>query len=114
MPQDDFCGPVKLGNPNEFRVRELAERVLDITGSSSRLVEKPLPADDPKLRKTDITLASTVLGWTLKVQLKDGFRQTVNYFDKLLGINSGPELQSAWEVLPGLATGIVKPAGLGR
>ena len=79
-----FYGPVNVGNPGEFTMLELAEMVLRLTESSSRLVYKPLPPDDPKQRKPDITLASNKLKWTPKVPLEDGLRETIRYFKKLL------------------------------
>ena len=80
----DFTGPVNLGNPAEFTIRELAEKVLELTGSRSRLVTKPLPADDPKQRQPDITLARNKLGWEPKVTLEEGLKKTIEYFDALL------------------------------
>ncbi|HVX88884.1 MAG TPA: UDP-glucuronic acid decarboxylase family protein [Gemmatimonadales bacterium] len=76
----DRVEPTNIGNPNEFTVRELAERVLRITGSKSKIVEKPLPEDDPKVRQPDITIARTVLGWEPKVQLEEGLQKTIAYF----------------------------------
>lgn len=76
--------PVNLGNPVEFTVRELAEQVIDLTGSRSKLVFRPLPVDDPRQRRPDISLAARDLGWTPKVSLTDGLRQTIGYFDGLL------------------------------
>jgi UDP-glucuronate decarboxylase len=90
MSKDGFCGPVNLGNPGEFTVRELAEKILDITGSKSRLLEKPLPADDPRLRQPDITLAQQELDWKPKVSLDAGLLRTIRYFDELLGSGSMP------------------------
>ena len=81
---DDFIGPVNLGNPGEFTIAELAEKVLAMTGSRSQLVFKPLPEDDPTMRKPDITLAKSVLGWEPKVSLDEGLKKTVDYFDDLL------------------------------
>jgi len=82
---DAVTGPMNLGNPAEFTIRELAEQVLEITGSKSKLVERPLPSDDPKQRQPDIALARKTLGWTPKVPLADGLLRTIAYFDKLLG-----------------------------
>jgi UDP-glucuronate decarboxylase len=79
-----FHGPVNLGNPGEFTMRELAEKVIRLTGSKSRLVNKPLPPDDPKQRKPDISLAGDKLGWAPKVPLEDGLKETITYFKKLL------------------------------
>jgi UDP-glucuronate decarboxylase len=79
-----FPGPVNLGNPNEFTIRELADKVVELTGSRSPIVAKPLPSDDPLQRQPDIALAKERLGWTPKVQLDQGLRQTIAYFDQLL------------------------------
>ena len=97
MAKPGFSGPVNLGNPCEFTVRELAERILELTGSQSRLVKHPLPADDPRLRRPDITLAQRELDWTPEVALADGLSQTIRYFDELLEVGirraKQPELQ---------------------
>jgi UDP-glucuronate decarboxylase len=81
-----FYGPVNIGNPGEFTMLELAEKVLRFTGSKSRLVYKPLPQDDPRQRKPDITLARAKLDWSPKVPLDDGLTQTIAYFKKLLAV----------------------------
>ena len=81
---DDFIGPVNTGNPSEFTIRELAELIIDLTGSNSRLINKPLPADDPMQRCPDITLAKAELGWEPKIALKDGLKKTIPYFQGLL------------------------------
>ncbi len=78
---DEFTGPVNLGNPREFTIRELADRVLELTGSRSEIVEKPLPQDDPTQRCPDINLAQSVLGWSPKVELQQGLRETIAWFD---------------------------------
>ena len=80
----DYVGPVNIGNPNEFTVRELADLVLEITGSSSELVFEPLPTDDPTRRQPDITLARSVLGWEPKVQLREGLARTAEHFASVL------------------------------
>ncbi len=77
---DDFIGPVNLGNPNEFTIRELAQLVLELTDSRSKLVSHPLPADDPRQRRPDITLARTRLGWEPKVPLREGLIKTIDWF----------------------------------
>ena len=82
--QDGFTGPVNLGNPVEFQIRELADLVLEITGSRSQLVHHPLPSDDPKQRKPDISLAKSELHWSPKIPLKEGLKTTIHYFDQLL------------------------------
>jgi UDP-glucuronate decarboxylase len=79
-----FFGPLNLGNPGEFTMVELAEKVLRATDSKSRLVKRPLPPDDPKQRKPDIALATSKLGWQPKVSLDDGLKETIAYFKKLL------------------------------
>lgn len=81
---EGFTGPVNIGNPGEFSMLELAERVIQLTGSRSRLVFEPLPADDPKQRQPDITLARSELGWQPKVSLEDGLRETIGYFRSVL------------------------------
>ncbi len=81
---DDFTGPVNLGNPGEFTIRELAEKILEMTGSRSELVFKPLPMDDPRQRQPDITLAREQLGWEPKIKLADGLAKTIEFFDSLL------------------------------
>lgn len=80
----DFTGPVNTGNPGEFTIRELAEIVIDMVGSRSKLTLKPLPSDDPMQRKPDITLAKEKLGWEPQVKLQDGLKKTIEYFDELL------------------------------
>ena len=79
-----YVGPLNLGNPNEFTIRQLAERVLDLTGSGSQLIYQPLPADDPLQRQPDIALAKEHLDWQPTVQLEDGLKSTIAYFDSLL------------------------------
>jgi UDP-glucuronate decarboxylase len=81
----DFTGPVNLGNPVEFTMRELAELIIAETGSSSTLVAKPLPQDDPRQRKPDISLAESILGWVPKIPLRQGLKPTVEYFRANLG-----------------------------
>ncbi len=80
----DFTGPVNIGNPTEFTMLELAELVLKLTKSKSRMVNQPLPQDDPKQRKPDIGLAKAALGWEPKVNLEDGLRETISYFKKVI------------------------------
>lgn len=79
-----FTGPVNLGNPGEFTVRELAEQVIDLTGSRSRIVHLPLPVDDPRQRRPDISLAARELDWQPKIPLSEGLERTIGYFDRLL------------------------------
>ena len=80
----DVTGPINIGNPNEFTILELAEKVITLAGSKSRIVHKPLPQDDPMQRQPDITLARTHLGWEPKVQLEAGLKQTIAYFESAL------------------------------
>ena len=82
--QDDFIGPVNLGNPNEITILELAKNIIDLTGSSSKLEYKHLPSDDPKQRCPDITLAQKKLGWQPKIALEEGLKKTIAYFELLL------------------------------
>ena len=77
---DDVTGPVNVGNPNEFTIRQLAEKVVEMTGSKSKIVTKPLPGDDPKQRRPDISLARAKLGWEPMTQLEAGLRKTIDYF----------------------------------
>lgn len=85
MDSDEgVTGPINLGNPHEITIRELAERVIEMTGSSSRIAAKPLPADDPLQRQPDITRAREVLGWEPTVPLEEGLRRTIDYFRALV------------------------------
>jgi UDP-glucuronate decarboxylase len=81
---DDFTGPVNTGNPGEFTILKLAETVLELTGSKSELIFKPLPSDDPRQRQPDITLAKEKLGWEPKISLREGLVPTIAYFDDFL------------------------------
>lgn len=84
MNQDVEIGPINLGNPGEFTIRELAETVLRLTGSKSELVFRPLPQDDPTQRQPDISKARAALGWEPKVNLEDGLKETITYFKKVI------------------------------
>lgn len=84
MNQDKIIGPVNIGNPGEFTMLELAKEVLELTGSKSKIVYKPLPGDDPKMRRPDITLAKEALGWEPTIPLRKGLEKTIVYFDNLL------------------------------
>ncbi|MCQ2005449.1 UDP-glucuronic acid decarboxylase family protein [Rhizobium sp. NRK18] len=86
---DDVVGPVNIGNPNEFTIRALAELVLELTGSPSKLVFKPLPQDDPIQRQPDISKAKELLGWQPTVELREGLEKTIGYFDELLKSDAG-------------------------
>jgi len=84
MNQDETIGPMNIGNPGEFTILELAEKVIAQTGSRSKIIHEPLPADDPKQRQPDITEAKRVLDWEPKVSLDEGLKPTIEYFDRLL------------------------------
>ena len=84
MNQDKIIGPVNIGNPGEFTMLELAKEVLELTGSKSKIVYKPLPGDDPKMRRPDISLAKSALGWEPTIPLRQGLEKTIVYFDELL------------------------------
>ena len=84
MASDDFTGPVNLGNPVEFTIKELAEKVIEMTSSKSKLSLNPLPQDDPKQRQPDITLAKKELGWEPQIKLEDGLKTTIKYFEGLI------------------------------
>ncbi len=84
MNTDGVTGPMNIGNPNEFTIKELAENVIRITGAKSNLINEPLPMDDPKQRQPDITMAKQELGWEPKVQLEEGLSKTISYFRELM------------------------------
>lgn len=81
---DEVTGPMNMGNPVEFTIRQLAELVVELVGTKSRLVYKPLPSDDPKQRQPDISLAKTTLDWEPKIALREGLVKTIGYFDEFL------------------------------
>ena len=99
---DEFIGPVNMGNPGEFSIAELAEKVIALTGSASPIVRKPLPHDDPVRRRPEISLARQALGWAPTVPLEEGLKKTIAYFDQLLsglarlpeGDNSAPAAEA--------------------
>jgi UDP-glucuronate decarboxylase len=80
---DDCIGPVNLGNPGEFTIKELAELVIELTGTKSKIIFEPLPADDPTRRQPDITLAKSKLGWEPKIPLREGLKKTIEWFRKI-------------------------------
>jgi UDP-glucuronate decarboxylase len=84
MNAEGLTGPVNIGNPNEFTIRELAEMVIALTGSGSKIVYLPLPQDDPTQRQPDISLAKEKLGWRPTVPLKEGLAPTIEYFERML------------------------------
>jgi UDP-glucuronate decarboxylase len=101
-------GPVNIGNPGEFTVRELAEEVIRLTGSTSRIVFAPLPSDDPMQRRPDVRLARTMFGWEPQIQLQEGLRKTIEYFDGLLSAGELPPVQRSTR-----RSGVASPASVG-
>jgi len=81
---DNFTGPVNLGNPNEFTIRKLAEKIIELVGSKSSLVYRALPSDDPKQRRPDISLAKEKLDWSPTIELDEGLYKTIHYFESLM------------------------------
>ena len=81
---DDFTGPMNIGNPNESTIEEIAEIIISLTNSRSKIVHKPLPEDDPKQRKPDISIAKEKINWEPKTSLIEGLKETINYFEKIL------------------------------
>jgi len=81
---EEFIGPVNLGNPDEFTIKELAEKVIKLTGSKSKLIYMPLPADDPRQRQPDISLAKQKLNWEPKIKLEEGLLKTIEYFKRIV------------------------------
>jgi UDP-glucuronate decarboxylase len=92
LTPDEVTGPMNLGNPGEFSMLELAETVLSLTGSRSRMVFKPLPSDDPRQRKPDIEMARRLIEWEPTVALRDGLRETIAYFRRLMELPAGPSV----------------------
>jgi UDP-glucuronate decarboxylase len=90
---EEHVGPLNLGNPGEFTIRELAEAVIRLTGSKSQLIHQPLPADDPRQRQPDITRARQLLDWQPAVQLEEGLTRTIAYFDRLLSTGVRPAVE---------------------
>jgi UDP-glucuronate decarboxylase len=80
--QDSFTGPVNIGNPEEFRITQLAEKIIRLTGSNSGIVFRKLPEDDPRQRQPDITMAQEILGWRPVTGLDEGLKLTIEYFKK--------------------------------
>ncbi len=88
---DDFTGPVNIGNPNEFTIKELAEKIIEMTQSTSKLIYKSLPENDPVRRQPDITLANKILGWKPTVELEEGLTHTINYFSDMPSLTTFEE-----------------------
>ena len=86
MEQEDSVGPINLGNPSEFTIKQLAEKVLEKTASASRLIEEPLPEDDPTQRRPDISLVKSLTNWTPQIELDEGLDKTIAYFKKTLSL----------------------------
>jgi UDP-glucuronate decarboxylase len=80
----DVTGPINIGNPHEFTIRELAELVIEMTGTKSKIRLEPLPSDDPRQRQPNISMAKSILNWEPKIQLRDGLTKTIAYFDAIL------------------------------
>ena len=85
--KDELTGPVNLGNPDEVTIKNLAKRIIGLTGSSSQIIYKDLPSDDPRKRKPDISLAKKELTWEPKIEIQEGLKRTIRYFKKI--INGG-------------------------
>jgi UDP-glucuronate decarboxylase len=94
---DDFTGPINCGNPGEFTMLELAEKVIELTGSRSKIEFHPLPSDDPRQRKPDISLARRVLGWEPRTDLEDGLKKTITYFESIFAREPRGDIVSLWQ-----------------
>jgi UDP-glucuronate decarboxylase len=95
---DGVTGPVNIGNPVEFTIRQLAELTIELTGSSSKIVHRPLPDDDPRQRRPDISKAQELLAWTPRVQLREGLTKTISYFEQLLSSKAKTDAPSTVSV----------------
>jgi UDP-glucuronate decarboxylase len=82
---DEVAGPMNLGDPAEYTVLQLAQTIIEMTGSKSKIVHRPLPQDDPRQRRPDISLAQETLGWQPNFSMSEGLRKTIHYFEDLLG-----------------------------
>ncbi len=87
LMMSDYHEPVNIGNPHEMTIKEMAEMIINLTGSQSELMQEPLPENDPKIRQPNATLAHDLLGWEANVQIKDGLTRTIDYYKKLFGID---------------------------
>ena len=96
--KDQVTGPINIGNPTEFSMLELAGKVIEMTGSRSRVVHRSLPENDPRQRRPDISRAQEVLSWTPGTQLKEGLTRTIAYFEKLLSENDMQAVVAADQV----------------
>ena len=97
LMESDVHDPVNIGNPHEMTIEEIARAIIDISGSKSQIVYRPLPEDDPKVRKPDITRARTLLGWEPKVPLREGLESTIRYFREALAVQPRSENQTVPE-----------------
>jgi UDP-glucuronate decarboxylase len=107
----DVTGPINIGNPHEFTIRELAELVIEMTGTKSKIRFEPLPSDDPRQRRPDITMAKSILKWGPKTQLRDGLIKTIAYFENILRKQGSHRLRgpgSAGETAAGLSRGAIQ------
>jgi UDP-glucuronate decarboxylase len=86
--KDQVTGPVNIGNPTEFSMLQLATMIIEMTGSRSRIVHRPLPENDPRQRRPDISRAQELLSWKPRTELREGLKRTIAYFEKLLAENS--------------------------
>ena len=84
IDQNEITGPINLGNPSEYKILELAEKIIEMTRSNSKIIFKPLPLDDPEQRQPDISLAKEKLVWEPRIKLDEGLKKTINYFDNLV------------------------------
>jgi UDP-glucuronate decarboxylase len=85
MSKQDFAGPVNLGNPREFTILSLARKIIELTKSKSEIVFNSLPSDDPVQRQPDISLAKTRLSWTPRIEIEEGLKRTIDYFEGIVG-----------------------------
>ena len=93
MQQNETAGPVNLGNPDERTIKDIAELIIQLTGSKSKIIYQPLPKDDPERRRPDISLAKKTLDWTPKISLEEGLPQVIHYFRPLAEKHAAPDKQ---------------------
>lgn len=94
LMMSDYHNPVNIGNPHEMTIRQIAELIIKLVKGQSKIIEKPLPVDDPKVRQPDIKLADELLGWTPRVAIEKGLKQTIDWFARVLGPNNNPTKSS--------------------
>ena len=110
----EITGPMNIGNPTEFTIRELAQLVIELTGSKSKIITAPLPSDDPRQRQPDISKAQSLLGWSPVTRLRDGLLKTITYFDELLssmGRRGGAEIDREGDASPRRLSHATEPVG---